>query len=53
MSNFDYTQVNGIFYSNLVLPCTDYKIGTWGERYRTYIKTHRRRFIPRSKCSVN
>ena len=44
MSNFDYTQVNGIFYPNLVLPGADYKIGVWGERYRAYIKTHRRAF---------
>ena len=44
MNNFDYTQVNGIFYPNLVLPGADYKIGVWGERYRTYIKTHRRAF---------
>ena len=44
MSYFDYTEVNGIFYPNLVLPGADYKIGVWGERYRAYIKTHRRAF---------
>ena len=65
MSNFDYTEVNGIFYPNLVLPGADYKIGVWGcgcpvdtsaeeqkhrpnrqvrQRYRAYIKTHRRAF---------
>lgn len=38
MSYFDYTEVNGIFYPNLVLPGADYKIGVWGERYRAYIK---------------
>ena len=33
-----------IYLPNLVLPHSDYEIGMWGERYRTYLKTHRKAF---------
>ena len=39
-----YTLVGEVYLPNLVLPHGDYEIGVWGERYRTYLKTHRKPF---------
>lgn len=39
-----YTQVGEIYLPNLVMPHIDREIGMWGERYRTYLKTHRKVF---------
>ena len=41
-TGIDYTSVGEIYLPNLVLPHSDYEIGMWGERYRTYLKTHRK-----------
>ena len=43
-TGIDYTRVGAVFLPNLVLPHSDYTVGVWGERYRTYIKTHRKPF---------
>ena len=43
-TGIDYTLVGEVYLPNLVLPHGDYEIGVWGERYRTYLKTHRKAF---------
>ena len=43
-TGIDYTLVGEVYLPNLVLPHDDYEIGVWGERYRTYLKTHRKAF---------
>jgi len=43
-SGIGYTLVGEVYLPNLVLPHDDYEIGVWGERYRTYLKTHRKTF---------
>ena len=43
-TGIDYTLVREVYLPNLVLPHGDYEIGVWGERYRTYLKTHRKAF---------
>ena len=43
-TGMDYTLVGEVYLPNLVLPHGDYEIGVWGERYRTYLKTHRKAF---------
>ncbi len=43
-TGIDYTLVGDVYLPNLVLPRSDYTIGVWGERYRTYIKAHRKPF---------
>ena len=43
-TGIDYTLVGKVYLPNLVLPHGDYEIGVWGERYRTYLKTHRKAF---------
>ena len=43
-TGIDYTIVGEVYLPNLVLPHGDYEIGVWGERYRTYLKTHRKAF---------
>lgn len=43
-TGIDYTLLGEVYLPNLVLPHGDYEIGVWGERYRTYLKTHRKAF---------
>lgn len=43
-TGIDYTRVGDVYLPNFVLPHSDYMVGVWGERYRTYIKTHRKPF---------
>ena len=43
-NGIDYTRVGDVYLPNLVLPHSDYTIGVWGERYRAYLKAHRRPF---------
>ena len=43
-TGIDYTFVGEVYLPNLVLPHSDYEIGVWGERYREYIKCHRKAF---------
>lgn len=43
-TGISYTLVGNVYLPNLVLPHSDYTVGVWGERYRTYIKTHRKPF---------
>ena len=43
-TGIDYTLVGEVYLPNLVLPHDNYEIGVWGERYRTYLKTHRKPF---------
>ena len=43
-TGIDYTLVGEVYLPNLVLPHGDYEIGVWGERYRDYIKCHRKAF---------
>ena len=39
-----YTLVGKVYLPNLILPHCDYEIGVWGEKYRDYIKRHRKAF---------
>ena len=39
-----YTLVGEVYLPNMVLPHSDYEIGSWGRRYLEYIKTHRKGF---------
>ncbi len=43
-TGIDYTFVGEVYLPNLVLPHSDYEIGTWGQRYLEYIKSHRKPF---------
>ena len=43
-TGIDYTLVGEVYLPNLVLPQGDYEIGVWGEKYRDYIKRHRKAF---------
>ena len=43
-TGIDYTLVGEVYLPNLVLPHGDYEIGVWGEKYRDYIKRHRKAF---------
>ena len=43
-TGIDYTLFGEVYLPNLVLLHNGYEIGVWGERYRTYIKTHRKAF---------
>ena len=54
-TGIDYALVGEIYLPNFVLPHSDYTIGVWGERYRAYIKAHRRPFYTSLKmlCKLN
>lgn len=43
-TGIDYTLVGEVYLPNLVLPHSDYEIGTWGQRYLEHIKAHRKAF---------
>ena len=43
-TGMDYTLVGEVYLPNLVLPHSDYEIGTWGQRYLEHIKVHRKAF---------
>ena len=43
-TGIDYTLVGEVYLPNLVLPHGDYEIGTWGQRYLEYLKSHRKPF---------
>lgn len=43
-TGIDYTCVGDVYLPNLVLPRSDYTVGVWGERYRAYLKAHRKSF---------
>ena len=54
-SGIGYTLVGDVYLPNLVLPHSDYEIGTWGQRYLEHIKTHRKPFYTSLKmqCKLN
>lgn len=35
-----YTEIDGIFYPNLVIVQTNYEIGLWGQRHLRWLKEH-------------
>ena len=41
-TGIDYTLLGEVYLPNLILPHCDYEIGVWGEKYRDYIKRHRK-----------
>ena len=43
-TGIDYTLLGEVYLPNLILPHCDYEIGVWGEKYRDYIKRHRKAF---------
>ena len=43
-TGISYTLSGNVYLPNLVLPHSDDTIGVWGERYRAYLKTHRKPF---------
>ena len=43
-TGISYTLSGNVYLPNLVLLHSDDTIGVWGERYRAYLKTHRKPF---------
>ena len=43
-NGIDYTLAGNVYLPNLVSPHSNDTIGVWGERYRAYLKTHRKPF---------
>lgn len=43
-TGISYTLSGNVYLPNLVLPHSDDTIGVWGERYRAYLKAHRKPF---------
>lgn len=54
-TGISYTLVGEVYLPNLVSTEMNYEIGMWGERYRTYLKSHRKAFYTSLKmqCKLN